>query len=444
MLNHKLNFTLLFGLLTCMSPLFAQQTYDELIQQALQQRNSGEFQSAEASLRQARELARESNEVDNLLGMTLAFQERFIEALDVIEAALERYPDDRSLQLARARVLSYQGMYDQAIASVSSVLGNDSNNIEAQLLRARIYYYQSRYSQAAADFEDVLNSNPENLDALIGLYDVELARNNDEEAERLLTRARAVAPDHIDVTTREQRLIAPRQRPHTLSLIGSASDFDVDAIDHWYGRAVDYRYTTSSGDQILLYGEHAHRFSRHDSLLELGYRWQRAGSLPVEIALAHTPDDDFLPSRRLRISTLFNVFTGSERLGATTLDVSYRHASYQTGNVQGINLGFSHYLLGINAWLTPGVGLVRDEKDNRDLSWTLGAHWQSSPRLRLGYNFTHAPETENSITVLTRSHHLYASYGLTDNLALRIDIASSDREASYRRDNLALSLQLRF
>mgnify|MGYP003700279521 CR=1 FL=1 len=421
-----------------------QASYDQLIQQALQARNAGNFVTAESTLRQARSLAAESNEVDLLLGMTLAFQERYIEALEILDQAVNRYPDDTSLQLARARVMSYQGMFDQSIDMVSTVLAEDADNTEARLLRARVYYYQSRHSQAARDFQSVLDSDAENLEAVIGLYDVELAQGNDATADALLARAMTIAPEHIDVTTRQQRLIAPRQRPHLLTLIGTASDFDIDAIDHWYGRAVDYRYTTRSGDVVKLFAEHAHRFGRHDSLLELGYRRQRAGALPLEVAIAHTPDDDFLPRYRLRASTLFNIMDASESLGATTLAINFTQSRYQTGDVQGLKLDFSHYLLGINAWLTPGIGLVRDENEDRDISYSMGAHWQSSPRLRLGYNFTHAPETENSITVLTRSHHLYGSFDLSDSVTLRLDIASSQREASYRRDNLALSLQFRF
>ena len=60
-----------------------QASYDQLIQQALQARNAGNFVTAESTLRQARSLAAESNEVDLLLGMTLAFQERYIEALEI-------------------------------------------------------------------------------------------------------------------------------------------------------------------------------------------------------------------------------------------------------------------------------------------------------------------------------------------------------------------------
>ena len=424
--------------------LAAEATYDELIQQSLQARNAGDFTQAEALLFQARPLARETNEVDFLIGLTQAFQERFLEAMNTIDAALEIYPDDISLQLARARVLSYQGIYGTAIQQTDQILEADPANLDARNLRARIFFYQSRHAQARSDYETVLEYEPDNLEAVVGLYDVALARGDDKTVEQRLIQAQQIAPNHIDVRLREQRLNAPVQRPHRLSLSGGRSEFDRTGISRWYDRALDYRYVMSSGDELIVHGEHAHRFGAHDTLLELGYRWARAGSVPIEISYGETRDHDFLPRQRLRLGAEFNLFDASESLGATTLGVNLFHSTYQNGDVNRVSLDFTHYLLGVNAWLTPGLGMVRDEDGDQDLSWTLGAHWQTSSRLRLGYQYTDAPETENTITTLTRSHHVYGLFQLSDSIGLRVDYSESERQNSYTREGISVSLQLRF
>lgn len=428
------------------SPLFgaAELGYDELVQQAVQARNAGEFARAEELLAQARPLGRETNEVDFLLGMTQAFQERFIDALATLDRALEEYPDDLALQLGRARVLSYQSRYEAALTEAGRVLEEHPENIEALNLQARIYYYQRRYTQAIDVFENVLTLDPNNLEAFVGLYDVELARNNNDAAEQWLVRADQVAPGHIDVVTRQENQVAPIARPHLLTIGAGRSRFDQAGFTRWYDRFVEYRYLQDNGDQFYITGEHSHRFGLHDSLTEVGYRFDRRGSLPFEIAVAWDNESQFLVQRRIRLNTDFLLHGATDNFGATTLGLTATQARYSTGDVSAVGLNLTHYFLETDAWITPGVGMVRDENGVEDVSWTMGAHWQASSRWLLGYNYTHAPETENNVTALTLTHHVYGRYQLNDTTSIRIDAANSDRRNSYERSNVALSLQFRF
>lgn len=424
--------------------LAAEVSYDDLIQRSLQARNNGDFAQAEALLFQARPLARETNEVDYLLGMTQAFQERFLEAIATIDEALVAYPEDVTLRLARARVLSYQGIFDRSIEETERVLGGNPDNLEARNLQARIYYYQRRYAQSIAAYEQVLLRQPDDLEALIGLHDVELARNNDDAAQQWLRRAEQVAPGHIDVVSRQQQQTAPVVRHHMLTAGAGRSRFDTAGFTRWYDRFLEYRYFRDNGDQWFLAAEHSHRFSLHDSLTEVGYRFASPGRLPLDVSVAWNENSQFLAELRVRVGTDFLLLGASDWFGATTLGMAVSRSRYNTGDVTQLGFNFTHYLLGTDAWLTPGVGLVHDENDDQDISWTLGAHWQMNPRLRVGYNYTHAPETENNITALTTTHHVYGSFQISDGLTLRVDAANGDRRTSYERSNVAVSLQLRF
>lgn len=423
----------------------AAQDYDGMIQESLQLRNAGDFAAAEALLRQAFLIPAETNEVAYLLAMVVAFQERYLEANSILDEALGRYPQDVQLNLAKARVLSFQGDYAQAISITQEILGQQPGNNDARNLLGRVYYYQRRYTPSREAYSTVLASDTNNLEALIGLYDTELAAGNDEEAETLLDRAFRVDPGHIDVMTRQFPETTPVvTRRHEIITSYNYSDLDLSFFDPWYDRSLEYRYHSDSGNQFYLRGEHDHRFGFHDTMMEVGAVFQQLGKRLYEIAVAHTDDNDFLPESRFRLGTTFDLFQASNNFGASTLGLSYMQSKYLSGDVKRFRVDLTHYFLGFNGWITPGVALVEDENGKQKVGWNMGLHWQSSARLLMGYNYTYAPETENSITTRTRANHVYARYQLVDSLSLRLDISQIVRENSYTRDSVALTLQYQY
>jgi len=438
--------TTIVSMLLCCSvvAIAAEADYDTLIQDALQLRNIGNFTAAEEILRSARNLANETNEVDYLLGMMLAFQERFIEAAAMLDQALSIYPDDIQLLLGKARVLSYQGAYGESIEMANSVLEVLPDNSEALSLLARVYYYQRRYNESRDADLQVLELEPQNLDALIGLYDTELASGNDELAETLLDRAQQVAPDHVDVLLRREGNRLPVRRHHELSSSFGVSEIDVPFFSRWYDRTLEYRYINNGGDQFYLHGEQSHRFGADDNLTEIGAYFERGAGIPIELSLAYTGDSDFLPGKRVHIGTTLPLLNASENFGSSTLGLSYTHAEYQSGGVELIRLGLTHYFLAFNGWFTPGLIQVEDENGNNTVGWTAGLNWQANSRMRLGYAYTDAPETENNVTTDTVANHFYINYQLYDSLIVRLDASQDDRANSYTRDAYSISFQFRF
>lgn len=423
--------------------LAAEPTYDSLISESLELRNSGRFSESEARLRAAIPLAAETNEVALLLGMVIVFQDRFIEANEILDAALETYPNDVPLLLAKSRVLSYQSFYRESIELSERALTLDPDNIEARTLQARVYYYQRRYSEARVQFNAVLDGDPTNLDALIGLYDTELAASNGDAAEEILNRAAQIAPGHIDVSSRQERQILPEAIRHELISSFIKSNLDLAGFQQWYDRSLEYRYRSDGGNQYFLRGEHSHRFGLHDSLIEVGGLFVR-GARSFELAAAYTPDDEFLAQKRLRAAANFLLMQASENVGATTLGINLTNSSYITGDVQWLQFNFTHYLLNANAWITPGVGIVKDEFGQKTTGWNIGAHWQATARTLVGFNYTDSPETELNFTTQTNSRHAYLRFELSDNSSLRFDFSRISRENSYTRDAIAVSLQLKY
>ncbi|MGJ8689744.1 MAG: YaiO family outer membrane beta-barrel protein [Gammaproteobacteria bacterium] len=419
----------------------AELSYDGLIQESLLLRNSGDFIAAESVLRQAYPLANETNEVSYLLAMTVAFQGRFTDSIAILNAALQTYPNDMQLIIGKAQVLSYQGFYRESIDIADQALAQDATNIGALLLKARVYYYQRRYADARNQFQSILARDAKNLEALVGLYDVELAAGEDAAALIVLDKAEALAPEHIDITNRRQRRTLPLgNSAHILTASFGKSFIDLTGFDDWRSQNLEYRYRSASNHQLYLRREYAKRFDLTDTLYEIGGVLSGINS-SLELSYAHTPDDEILPKQRVRLAGNTLLMQASESFGSTMLGISLTQSSYANGDVNLLKLDFTHYLLNVNAWLTPGIGIVKDEQGKKTVGWNVGAHWQVNSRLLLGYNYTDAPETELNVTTQTNSNHVYFRVELSDDTSLRLDLSRNTRQNSYTREAIAFSIQ---
>lgn len=337
----------------CVSlPAFAQD-YDTLIRLAVEQRNGGDLAAAENTLRSAYDLAADKSEVSYLLGLVLAYQGLYVEALALIDEGLAAKPADANLQTARAQVLE---MRTAALATQGAAVG-----------------------------------------------------------------------------IAEQQFTAGFDR----------STIDRAGFADWNDRFVEYRNVEEDGRQQYLRAEHNHRFGMHDTQLEGGLRLLPGSALPLELAMGFTPDDDFMPEYFARISS-GKLIAESSEYGALVLTGQYQHASYANGRTNRVLAGFEYYLPGIDAWLTPSLGAVRDQDGVDTFAWTLGAHWQVTAGSRIGLNYSDAPETENLLTVDTRAWGAYWRVDLGQRARLFLNYSRLDRENSYVRASADVALQLRF
>lgn len=420
------------------------QDYDSLIQQALRQRNDGNFSAAEQTLRSAQPLASDRSEVDLLLGMMLSFQQKFPEALAVIEQALARTPDNIELKLARARVLSYQGYYQDAATTAREVLTRQPKNIDALLLSGRIAYYQKRTVPAQLYFNQVLEQEPANLDALLGMYDTFVQSGKPDLAQPYLARAAQSAPDHIDVLARqkpEQYSIAPE---HRISTGYSRSSLDILGAATWHDRFIEYRHLSANKNQQYLRLEHNKRFNRRDSMIEAGVLVNADSPHPVTLAFGYTPNDDFMPAYFARAETSTPLTDGSGDYGTLILNALYQYSSWRNGNTERMQAGLDWYLPNTDLWLSPAIGLVRDQYGDHTFAWSLGLHWQASGMTRVGASYSDAAETENLLTRNSTAVSLYWRQQLTASWVLYLTYTRLKLEGLYTRKEAAANLQYTF
>ena len=417
--------------------------YDETIKSAMTLRNQGDMAAAETLLREAYQRATVKSEAAMLLGMVIAFQERYDEALELVEGALEHYPDDTQLILARARIQSYQGEYDEALASVDAILQDEPANLEARNLGARISLYRRHYTQGKTGFLAVLDQETDNLEALIGMYDAETSLGNQGLADRYLEQAAKVAPGHEDVLTRQSGNTAHEGPMHELAVEYGGSRFDVGGVARWYERAFEYRHGKVDSNQQYIRHEHSHRFADHDSYTEIGAVYRRR-QLPLDVAFGFGKGDTFLPERRIRVGTDFRIFNSTEQHGTLVGRVTLQGTRYQTGNVGQLMLDGEYYLLNSEGWLVPGLIYTRDENGNSNIGWKVGWNQQLNVRSRIGLAYSDSPETEGNRTRDTKTVHGYLRYRLTDRTVVRVDYSRHRRESAYRRSQLSMRLSYRF
>ncbi len=436
----------LASLLTLNSPalLAAEADYDTLVRDAVEQRNRGEFESAEQLLRQARELAADKTEASYLLAMVLAFQQRYDEAQTLLSQALANNPDDLTLQLGQARVLAFRGQLSEAAAAVAVIREREPASVEAINLAGRIALYQRQPRRGLESFELAATLQPNDLEAWVGKHDALLALGQTDAAQEALQMAAALAPGHADVISRQQPALASQPLTQGWTAGTEQSRFRGVDFERWREHFIEYQREHSLDRSWFARVDQLDRFDRSDAMLSAGINLARRSATPWRLTAGISPDGNFSADWRVGAAFTRRLSEGSDHIGPTLVSPTLQLARYSTGDVWRLGFDLEHYLLGVDAWLTPSVGLVRDENGGNTLSLALGAHWQISQDVRIGASIGEGADTENKITTETRSQAVYVRWQFSDTLALNAFAARSDRKRSYTRETLGISLMLRY
>ena len=417
--------------------------YDQLIAQAVELRNQGQMATAESMFRQAYDIASNKSEAAYLLGLVVAFQQRYQEAYDIIEEGLALYPQDLNLQLAKARVLSYQGMTSEAQELIRAILEDTPDNDEARNLSARIALYQQRPDYARTQFEALLQEQPQNLEAAIGLYDAQSALGQTLEAEETLKLAAQLAPGHIDVLSRQGNAELEQTLQDSISLGYSHSETSSQTQD-WHERFAQYTKQYSRHTEQSFRISHFRRFGLTDTSISTDVLLRKLSANPIFISARYTPDAEFIARASLSAGTSFRLSEGTERIGTSIISPSIQISDYLSGTVKRVDLNLEHYLRNIDAWVSLGSGTVIDENNDRSNGFQVSAHWQFSARSRIGFAHYNGAETENSVTRKSRSNSAYLIYDLSSSLSTRWDLGRTYRSNSKPRSNFALTLQYKY
>ena len=152
--------------------LYAQSSYTEVVEQAMEY-------TREDSLQQAEELFRKALKMDpknprnallfSNLGTVQKRMGKTDEAIESYSLALNITPYATAILLNRAALYMEQGLLDKAYLDYCNVIDLIPEEQEARLFRAYIYMQRRQYAEARIDYNVILNKDLKNKSARLGL-----------------------------------------------------------------------------------------------------------------------------------------------------------------------------------------------------------------------------------------------------------------------------------
>lgn len=118
-------------------------------------------------------------------------------AVQTLEEALNRFPEDSRLRIGLGRAYVYQRRDAQAIEVFRAVLRGNPSNREAKLELARVLSYRGKYEPSNQLFRELLATNPNDEAAAIGLVRNLLFQRKKDEARREVDLALARHPNSL-------------------------------------------------------------------------------------------------------------------------------------------------------------------------------------------------------------------------------------------------------
>ena len=119
-------------------------------------------------------------------GRTFLKEEKFGEAIRLLEDARKRFPGDLDIKLELGRAYLYDGKDEPAVHQFKEVLLQNPVSRQAKLQLARALGYQSHYQESDQLYRELLQSNPDDELASIGLIRNLLEENHLAEARQEL------------------------------------------------------------------------------------------------------------------------------------------------------------------------------------------------------------------------------------------------------------------
>ena len=136
-----------------------------ILQQAIQAFQSGNFESADLSLRRVLQIDSKNLPALHILGLIKASQSNYSEAADYLARAARIHPNDASIQYNLAKALSDSGNDKDALAHHKKAVALAPNNPEAWLSYGNSASNLGRYEDALVWYGNALSLKPDYAEA---------------------------------------------------------------------------------------------------------------------------------------------------------------------------------------------------------------------------------------------------------------------------------------
>lgn len=423
--------------------------YAHLIEQASEARNAGNFAKSEQLLRDALSIAPDSAEAGSLLALVIAFQNRNEEALRLIEEISTKSPEDRFARITYARILSFSGQYSQSIRILNPFLQGEQRDRDALVLAGRIQFFQSDLPAARAYYSEALELEPDFAEAQLGLVDVALAEQNVVEAEQRINLLQDVPDENVrqEVRERAERLEAIKNEAApvwALTLGVQYSDLDRTEQESWKEVFAYILREQKDKPSVTLFLHSADRFADRDNYGEIRIDHKVSpGVTPYGFA-GVGPASDFLPRWQVGAGTAVRLFQQESAVSAGVANVELRRSQYKDATVDRFSITYDQYVYGESIILSPGAIAVFDDENGDTVGWTVAVTGSPTETVKIGTSYTDSPDSSDGQTVDTRSIAAFTSFEVNKTDRIRIDGSVMDRERSFRRSSVSVSVTRRF
>jgi tetratricopeptide (TPR) repeat protein len=168
---------------------------DRLIDQGIQYERDNKLQQAIDTYRHVLEFDPENTTVRIRLAKLLSWTNQYEEALLILDEVLARDPEQPEALFRKAQILSWQGQFDESIQFFEAYLEQEPNHPEGLMGLARVYFWSEQYERAIELFTEAIEAGASEVDARITIAKVYLAMGKNDQAESELETVLAINPE---------------------------------------------------------------------------------------------------------------------------------------------------------------------------------------------------------------------------------------------------------
>lgn len=382
---------------------------------------------------------------------------------------------DAQLQAASALVEAKD--YEAARQLLTSTLARAPDNQAVRFLLARVFAWSSAFGPAIEQYQALVAVSPGNADYLLGLGQTQVWNGQPELALVPLRKARALAPDYLDVwrveltalravntdtsraeaallrqaaaarfteaelATLPSQEVAIARQSWTEFGAGGGYEHLSNGRDPWYSADVDVAHRFESGYSLYGFARVNERFKQQDETFgggvyaPLGKRWL------VQLEGAVGNDNQVLPKWLLYGRVDFEVAKGF------LLGAAYKRSQYLVPTVDIATFAVQKYWSNFRAGFTINASSV--ERNHAVYSRTAEFDYYYDERSFIGISGSTGSEAEfvNATRIVnrhTRSAVLRGRHWIHKDTALEYALNRSDVGDIFRRYGIRLGIRWRY
>jgi tetratricopeptide (TPR) repeat protein len=172
-------------------------------------------------------------------GVALDHLERYEEALESYQKAIDLAPEYVNAWVNRGKALLHLKRYEEALESLLKALDLAPKSVDAWVNRGNTLYNLERYEEALESYQKALDLAPESIDAWVNRGAVLLNLKRYEEALESFQKALDLAPKSLDSLLNRGKTLNNLERyEEALESFQKALDLDTESVDAWVNQGV--------------------------------------------------------------------------------------------------------------------------------------------------------------------------------------------------------------